>query len=874
MKKRESNKSILFLFLIFIAILFMSIGYGNINDVNLKIEGIAKAEAVKMLVIDNVQIDSSSSSDGGTIGEYNTESTLLQISSLTLPKENVTEDTSVTILVHVKNLSDVAYKFSEIRYLKEEDIKDFPSISVVNSNPNIKIDESSYKDLIGTPIDATSIEGTGTMTIPIKFKYVDITNIEDNTINISIKVNFASIEKKEYKLKTGKNFYSTISSHKSDTTKILFCAKTEVPTDATKIGEAGLTEGEIKAYWNDGTIYIAADTKNSTIIFNEDSGYMFSNGKTSEAFSNVKSIGIGKGIKIDTSNVTQFEEMFKGCSSLTETGLQGFINKFNTEKAVNMCAMFGSMTGLAKLDLSGFSTTNVTDMSWMFEQNANLKSINFGVDFDTSNVKGTKENQGFAGMFQNCSSLVFLDLSSFNTANAGTMWYMFSGCSNLEKIYVSENFVTTGLLVDKVPNSVVFMFKGCSKLKGGGGTTYSSANTSATYAKIDGGTENPGYFSGSSMQTVTLDANGGEFKDGESKKTYTALNTITINKDEKPTKDGKVFVGWDQRKNITNPTYKEGEDITIHDTMTLYAIWQDEKTYALKDGPTIYSIISPYNASAEHIKFTYVENLPEGSTLIGNLDQSDTGEIKGYYSENTKTVYFAAENKYSTIGFNYDSSHMFSNKDNAGDAFRKVKTYDVDDGITIDTGYVQNFAEMFKYNSSVTQESLQAFIDKFDTSSATNMCAMFEYLNFDTIDVSKLDTSNVTDMSWMFHGSGYTKIILGDNFDTSKVKNYDGMFQELPQLEVLDISVIRVQPGSCSDYTFGKCPKLKTIYVSKETKFENSYTGSRMFENDVSLVGGTGENLTPFDSSQVTLDYAKISTADQKGYFTDIDEKN
>ena len=38
------------------------------------------------------------------------------------------------------------------------------------------------------------------------------------------------------------------------------------------------------------------------------------------------------------------------------------------------------------------------------------------------------------------------------------------------------------------------MFELCKNLKGGHGTSYDSAHTDKAYARIDGGTDNPGYF--------------------------------------------------------------------------------------------------------------------------------------------------------------------------------------------------------------------------------------------------------------------------------------------------------------------------------------------------------------------------------------------
>ena len=69
------------------------------------------------------------------------------------------------------------------------------------------------------------------------------------------------------------------------------------------------------------------------------------------------------------------------------------------------------------------------------------------------------------------------------------MFNMFGGCSSLRTITVGSDWST-----DAVTNSSL-MFSGCTCLVGGQGTTYSSSNPKdKTYAHIDGGPSNPGYF--------------------------------------------------------------------------------------------------------------------------------------------------------------------------------------------------------------------------------------------------------------------------------------------------------------------------------------------------------------------------------------------
>ena len=92
-------------------------------------------------------------------------------------------------------------------------------------------------------------------------------------------------------------------------------------------------------------------------------------------------------------------------------------------------------------------------------------------------------------MFPNCSKLTSLDLSSFNTTKVTNMDYMFFSCTNLRTICVGSGWSTAAVTTS------FYMFYGCTSLVGGQGTTWNESNpTDKTYAHIDGGPSNPGYF--------------------------------------------------------------------------------------------------------------------------------------------------------------------------------------------------------------------------------------------------------------------------------------------------------------------------------------------------------------------------------------------
>ena len=161
-----------------------------------------------------------------------------------------------------------------------------------------------------------------------------------------------------------------------------------------------------------------------------------------------------------------------------------------------MMSMFNGCSGLTELDVTTFNTSEVTDMRSMFYDCSGLTELDLS-NFDTSQVTtmGTINTYSLDGMFGNCSKLTELDLSSFDTSNVTDMNEMFKNCSTLTTIYVSEYDETTGKgwTTSAVTDSYD-MFWGCTKLVGQNGTAYSISYRDKTYARIDKSGQ-PGYLS-------------------------------------------------------------------------------------------------------------------------------------------------------------------------------------------------------------------------------------------------------------------------------------------------------------------------------------------------------------------------------------------
>ena len=159
-----------------------------------------------------------------------------------------------------------------------------------------------------------------------------------------------------------------------------------------------------------------------------------------------------------------------------------FDSSFANAVPTTTYAWFYGMTNLQSITgVEYLNTSNVTNMGWMFGRCSALTSLDLST-LNTANVTN------MTTMFLGCSALTSIDLSSFNTANVTSMQQMFSNCSSLTTIYAGNEWNTDG-----VTNSNS-MFEGCTSLVGGQGTTYNSYNLNKAYAHIDGGADNPGYF--------------------------------------------------------------------------------------------------------------------------------------------------------------------------------------------------------------------------------------------------------------------------------------------------------------------------------------------------------------------------------------------
>ena len=570
-----------------------------------------------------------------------------------------------------------------------------------------------------------------------------------------------------------------------------------------------------------------------------------------------------------------------------------------------------SITGLSYLN-----TSEVTNMSYMFASCTNLTSLDLS-SFNTSKV--TKAN----GIFRDCSSLASLDLSSFNTSKLTNMNYIFSNCTSLRTVYAGSGWTTAAV------TSSYYMFQDCTNLVGGKGTTYDANHIDATYAHIDGGTSNPGYFTEwkeayacytSSNTTLTFyydnqrsnrtgttyDLNTGDNVTGwQTDGTNASVTKVVFDPSfasARPTSTYGWFYEMENLQSITGIEYLNTSEVTNMGHMFNSCI----RLTSLD--------LSNFNTS----KVTHMNQMFQFCYELTSLDLSsfNTAKVTDMhfmldYCTNLRTIYVG--NGWSTAAVT-NSTNMFRNctslvggQGTTYDVNHVDATYAHIDGGTSNPGYFtekgpeayacytpSNTTLTFYYDnqrSSRTGTTYDLNTDDNDTdwdtdgtnanvtrvvfdpsfanARPTTTCDWFYGMtNLQSITgMSYLNTSEVIYMNWMFLECSKLTSVDVSHFNTSKVISMYSMFNSCTGLTSLDLSSFNTSKVAVMLRMFYNSTNLRTIYVGNGWSTAAVTHSANMFSNCTSLVGGQG---TTYDANHIDKTYAHIDGGPSNpGYFTD-----
>ena len=563
-------------------------------------------------------------------------------------------------------------------------------------------------------------------------------------------------------------------------------------------------------------------------------------------FYNMKNLQSITGMSyLNTSEVTNMCWMFGNCSKLTSLD----VSHFNTSKVTTMWAMFYGCSGLTSLDLSSFNTSKVTTMETMFYDCICLTSLDVS-HFNTSQVTDMVE------MFYGCIGLTSLDVSSFNTSQVTNMSWMFSFCKYLRTIYVGNGWSTAAVTYS------ANMFKNCTSLVGGQGTTYSDSNPKdKTYAHIDGGMSNPGYFTAegdepwsivpeayacytpsnttltfyydnyrSSRTGVTYDLNTGsndpgwlvDPEEGTSPVTKVVFNSLFAS--ARPTTTYSWFYGMENLQSITGMSYLNTSEVTNMGWMfgnctelTNLDLSHFNTSKVTEMGAMFYCCSSLTTLDLSSFNTSKVTRMPTMFNRCTNL----------------RTVYVG--NGWSTAAVTY-SANMFSDctrlVGSQGTTYNssnpKDKTYAHIDGGTSNPGY---FSEKPKeayacYTSSNT--TLTFYYDNQRTSRPGTTYSL-NTGSYDpdwetdgtnanvtrvVFDPSFANVRPTTTYNW-FYGMSNLQSITGMSYlNTSNVTNMGWMFGNCSSLTSLDLSNFNTSQVVSMKGMFQQCSSLTNLDLS------------------------------------------------------------
>lgn len=251
---------------------------------------------------------------------------------------------------------------------------------------------------------------------------------------------------------------------------------------------------------------------------------------------------------------TRSNLLFQSYNKLKDVDFQEAVD---TSKVEELSYLFDGCTQLESVSLSSFNTDRLRNADYLFRSCSALKSVDLA-NFHCNSVTN------MTGMFNECSSLHTLDLTSFTTNSLEHTALMFYHCGNLRTIFATDGFRT-----DHVTEiNATSMFAGCTSLVGGQGTVFDKNHTNKEYARIDGGEAQPGYFrmKTNNKYTITFETNDGSAIDPK-----TVDEGIILKKPDDPTKAGYTFAGWYTDAERTKPY--DFENAVVSD-MTLYAKWE------------------------------------------------------------------------------------------------------------------------------------------------------------------------------------------------------------------------------------------------------------------------------------------------------------
>ena len=511
---------------------------------------------------------------------------------------------------------------------------------------------------------------------------------------------------------------------------------------------------------------------------------------------------------------------FDGCTNLTELILDQInqkgilsgipfnsLNNLTTVKLnqaslpESMSEWFKDLIKLTTVEMNGCNTKDLRDMSSVFKGCTALTTIE---------MNGFKSENpiDMSSAFEGCTSFRTLDLANVDLSNVINTSRMFAGCRRLQTIYSNQDLST--LIIENSEG----MFEDCVRLSGGNGTSYDEEKTDAALARVDGGTNQEGYFTTQSNPYMMTD--GSEM--------YFFYDVQNMSRKE------EGFTKY----SLANGEYKlwTENDIISVGNATIDASFADylptSTNQWFKGAMALRSI-----NGMENLNTTSVTDM---SGMFADCCNLTTLDLSGFSTDNVTDMSNMFDNCVGLASLNL-SNWTLTNKS----PLESLRGSTLLKSLTMQNVWMpQNMEKMFKDFTSLTTLDLAYCHTEY----VTSMYQLFDgCINLTTLNLENWDTGNVTDMGYVFNNCMSLKKLDLRNIDTQATESMNGMFND--------------------------CSTLRTVYVGEDWSVDNVTSSTNMFNGCTSLVGCKG---TIYDAAYTDKTYARIDGgSSEPGYLTDED---
>jgi len=526
--------------------------------------------------------------------------------------------------------------------------------------------------------------------------------------------------------------------------------------------------------------------------------------------------------------------------------------------------------------LEYIKTDDVTDMSAMFSGCSKLTTIDVS-KFNTQNVANMNK------MFSGCSGLSTLDLGSFSTEKVTDMGDMFSGCKNLETIFVGDNWTT-----DAVTNSEK-MFGNCSKLCGGNGSTLVDLETAdKTYAKIDGGVSDAGYFTKSGEPVYDKNKAYAVFDNG----VLTFYYGETLPEGAYEMNVGTAAPKWTTKagsvkKVVFDNSFKNYKPTSCALWFSNCAELTDDNIIGMTENLDFEKVVCATSMFDNCKKLTHIDlssfNTSKLQDMFGMFtlcDRLETVDLSSFDTKNVNNMSFlfafCPKLKTVYVGENWNTdavtldaamfhncmklygsqgTHIEDESDNIGISYAKIDggteapglfTKVGDPAFVYDEAYVvlQDGVLTFYFGKNKPENAMD-IEDLVAYEHGTEWKSAVEKAVFDKSFKNYAPTSC---LAWFLNCTNLTEIVgMKEYLNTSKVTSMDMMFKNCKKLTNIDVSGFNTENVVIISQMFAECPVTSLDLKGFDTHKVYDMTG--LFSGCRQLVS---VDLSSFNTEKVT----------------------